>query len=73
MGADPSAHVRYMEQQWKVLGPYTDGFYVNDISEETQAQVEASYGENFARLVQVKNQYDPTNLFRLNANIRPTA
>lgn len=69
---DGGEHVEYVNRQWKVLEPYTIGFYVNDLANETQAQVDANYGENLARLVQVKNQYDPTNLFRLNANIRPT-
>lgn len=69
---DGGEHVEYVNRQWKVLEPYTNGFYVNDLANETQAQVDANYGENLARLVQVKNQYDPTNLFRLNANIRPT-
>jgi len=69
---DGSEHIAYVQEQWKVLGPYTNGFYVNDIANETQAQVDANYGANLERLVQVKNQYDPTNLFRLNANVRPT-
>ena len=34
--------------------------------------VALNYGPNYPRLVEIKNQYDPTNLFRLNANIRPT-
>ncbi|HSR88527.1 MAG TPA: BBE domain-containing protein, partial [Pontiella sp.] len=59
-------------EQWQVLEPYTNGFYVNDLANETQAQVDANYGANLERLVQVKNSYDPTNLFRLNANVRPT-
>jgi FAD/FMN-containing dehydrogenase len=68
---DGSEHVAYVNEQWKVLEPYINGFYVNDVANETQAQVDANYGANLKRLVQVKNSYDPTNLFRLNANIRP--
>jgi len=68
-----SEHVAYVQEQWKVMEPYVDGFYVNDLADETQAQVDANYGANLERLVRVKNTYDPTNLFRLNANIRPTA
>jgi FAD/FMN-containing dehydrogenase len=34
--------------------------------------VARAFGPNYARLVEVKNAYDPTNLFRLNQNIRPT-
>ena len=69
---DGSEHVAYVNEQWKVLEPYINGFYINDHANETQAQVDANYGANLERLVQVKNSYDPTNLFRQNANIRPT-
>jgi hypothetical protein len=31
-----------------------------------------AYGENYGRLVTLKNRCDPTNLFRLNQNIEPT-
>jgi FAD/FMN-containing dehydrogenase len=33
----------------------------------------AAYGKNYERLAAIKNMYDPTNLFRLNQNIKPTA
>jgi hypothetical protein len=36
-------------------------------------RVKEAYGENYGRLVALKNKYDPTNLFRLNQNVRPTA
>jgi len=50
------------------------GAYVNfpGLGEEGEAQVRAAYGDNYERLVALKNKYDPTNLFRLNQNIRPT-
>jgi hypothetical protein len=41
--------------------------------DEGQERVMATYRDNYERLVTVKNKYDPTNLFRVNQNIRPTA
>ncbi len=34
--------------------------------------LKATFGANYERLVTLKNRYDPTNLFRLGQNIRPT-
>jgi FAD/FMN-containing dehydrogenase len=43
------------------------------VADEAQSVVNANYQGNFDRLLKVKDEYDPTNLFRLNANIRRTA
>jgi hypothetical protein len=71
-GQDPAADIAYNRQAHKAWKHHTDGFYTNDLADETQAEVNSNYGANHARLVEVKNQYDPRNLFSLNANIRPT-
>jgi FAD/FMN-containing dehydrogenase len=50
----------------------TDATYVNFTGEASAEQVRASYPPaTFARLVDVKRRYDPTNMFRLNQNISP--
>jgi hypothetical protein len=60
-----------VREDWARLQKFTHGFYVN-LNEEDAARTHANYGANYARLVGVKNRYDPTNLMRLNANIKPT-
>ncbi len=50
----------------------TGGVYVNFVPEAV-GQERAAYRENYDRLVQVKERYDPENLFRLNQNVLPTA
>jgi FAD/FMN-containing dehydrogenase len=39
--------------------------------EDEVDRVEAAYGGNYRRLAQIKRQYDPQNLFRLNQNVKP--
>jgi FAD/FMN-containing dehydrogenase len=73
-GDDASEHVRWIQQYWKGVEPFTRGFYVNDLElEHSSDDVRANYRRNHARLVAVKNRYDPNNLFRLNANVLPEA
>ncbi len=48
-----------------------EGGYVNFAAEDDQDRVRANYGESYERLAQLKRQYDPDNLFRVNQNIKP--
>jgi FAD/FMN-containing dehydrogenase len=66
-------NVAAMRDAWKAFEPFTQGYYVNTEPSAAEQRLRATYGDNYARLVQLKNQYDPTNLFRLNANIKPSA
>jgi FAD/FMN-containing dehydrogenase len=71
--ADSDAVMGWCRGTWDALESHTNGFYVNTIAEDDpQRRVRGTYGDNYARLVALKNQYDPTNLFRRNANIEPT-
>ena len=69
---DSTPHVDYIRRYWKSVESYSDGWYTNEVSDEPQRVLHANYQGNFKRLLKVKKQYDPTNLFRLNANINPS-
>jgi FAD/FMN-containing dehydrogenase len=72
-GSDGAEHIAWIKKYWGTIEKYTYGFYVNDLETETSATaVKANYRSNADRLVAVKNKYDPKNLFRLNANVKPT-
>ena len=73
LDSDPEPHVNYIRRYWDTLKPNTDGWYTNEAGDEDSAEsVNANYQGNYERLLTLKNRYDPTNLFRLNANITPT-
>ena len=71
--SESALHVQWAREFWREAEPYASGVYVNHIAEDEPGRVTAAYGPNYARLVAVKRQYDPNNLFRLNHNIRPRA
>ena len=68
---DPTGHVAYLKRYWATLEPSTDGYYTNEVGDEAQRYVDENYQGNLARLRAVKRKYDPANLFRLNANVKP--
>jgi FAD/FMN-containing dehydrogenase len=78
VGVDPDPAnkdriVSWAREYWDALHPYSaGGAYVNFLMEEGREQVTATYRDNYDRLVAIKGQHDPTNLFRVNQNIRPS-
>lgn len=75
--ADPSdseENIQWTRAFFEAMQPFFEkGVYVNNLGEEGEDRVKEAYGANYERLVALKDKYDPTNLFRLNQNVRPTA
>ncbi len=76
-GVDPDPARAPELKQWTVdyfdaLHPHSmGGAYVNFMMDEGQRRVQATYGTNYDRLLQLKRTYDPDNVFHINQNIRP--
>ena len=69
------AHRAWARTCPRAMGPHTTtGVYLNYTSDDGEQRVRETYGpDKYARLVALKDQYDPANLFRLNPNIKPSA
>jgi FAD/FMN-containing dehydrogenase len=72
--ADSEENVRWTRELFEAMQPFVGkGVYVSNLGEEEGDRVKEAYGEHYERLVALKDRYDPTNLFRLNQNVKPTA
>jgi FAD/FMN-containing dehydrogenase len=78
VGVDPDPSkkdeiISWTRAYWDAIHPYSaGGAYVNMMmDDEGQDRVKASYRHNYERLAQVKQKYDPENLFHVNQNIKP--
>ena len=77
VGVDPDPAnkdkiTKWCKDYWEALHPYSSGgAYSNFMMDEGQERVKASYKHNYKRLAEIKKQYDPDNLFRINQNIKP--
>jgi hypothetical protein len=74
--ADTESVARWAREFWTAMQPYsTGGVYVNYLggeADEGAERIKAAYGPaKYQRLSALKKKYDPTNLFKLNQNIRP--
>jgi hypothetical protein len=71
--ASSEQQMNWVRNLWQTMQPFsTGGEYVNNLGDEGDDRIAAAYGANHARLVTLKDKYDPRNFFRLNANIRPS-
>ncbi|MGD9890395.1 MAG: FAD-binding oxidoreductase [Dehalococcoidia bacterium] len=71
--AEADQHIAWARDVWQSMRPYATGAYVNYLGIDDSAErVKDAYGAGkYERLAALKSKYDPTNLFRLNQNIKP--
>jgi FAD/FMN-containing dehydrogenase len=68
---DGDRHTAWVRDAWDSLRPYSSGQYATFLSDEGADGVRAAFGDRLGRLADLKDRYDPANVFRLNANIVP--
>lgn len=71
--SESATHIGWLREIWGRLEPHLQGSaYVNHLAADDRPEkVRASFGENYRRLRELKAEFDPANLFRVNANIPP--
>jgi FAD/FMN-containing dehydrogenase len=71
---DASRHVQWAREFWTAMQPWSAGrVYANILGHDESDRIVEAYGPNYARLAQVKAQFDPLNVFRVNQNIAPSS
>ena len=72
--SDDDRCIEWARSSWRALRRYsTGGTYINFLTEEEVGdRLRAAYGQNYDRLVEIKQKWDPGNLFRANKNIPPS-
>lgn len=64
--------IRWSRDFYKATKRYASGgAYVNFMTQEEDDRIASAYGSNYERLVNLKQKYDPENLFHMNQNIKP--
>jgi hypothetical protein len=70
--AEAERHIAWLGRLSTALRPHARGVYINFLADEGESSVRAAYdAAAYKRLIALKTTYDPTNLFRLNQNIKP--
>jgi hypothetical protein len=69
---DANRHIEWVRGLFSALEPHSRGVYVNFTSDDASERVRQAYtSQQWTRLTALKAKYDPTNFFRMNANIPP--
>lgn len=72
---DDARNIEWTRSFWERMGAHSAGdrIYLNfpGHGEDAEKLVRSTFGDNFRRLAEVKQRYDPANIFRFNQNIRP--
>jgi FAD/FMN-containing dehydrogenase len=70
--AEDASVIGWSRAFFSAAAPFAAGsVYINFLTQDEGARIREAYGGNYDRLVEVKRQYDPDNLFCFNHNIRP--
>jgi FAD/FMN-containing dehydrogenase len=72
--AEDDANIRWVREFVDEMQPFSDGSrYLNfpGFQEEGEDMMRKSFGQQYERLITVKQQYDPTNFFSINQNVKP--
>ncbi|MGH7572367.1 MAG: FAD-binding oxidoreductase [Gemmatimonadota bacterium] len=71
--ADDDAVMASARRFHDAIAPHAvGGLYVNLLGDDEDERVPAAYDDNYQRLVELKSEWDPDNLFRMNHNIEPS-
>jgi FAD/FMN-containing dehydrogenase len=71
---DDAINLSWVRGFWSDMQRYSNGRgYLNfaGLPEDGDGMARGTYGANYRRLAEIKAKYDPSNLFRLNQNIKP--
>lgn len=68
---DPEPHVAWARGLWSAMRPWAQGTYVNHLGDEGEERVREAYGAAYGRLAELKEVWDPDDVFRMNQHVAP--
>jgi hypothetical protein len=71
---EDTKNIEWVREFWDAMEPYSsDRAYQNfSMLDDEEDAARTMYGQNYDRLVEVKEEYDPENVFQANANVKPS-